>query len=220
MNRRVIPIDGGFFNDGYWYVLGSTSLGGSHLTAEEIGKKLQSDQDEIFKDLLGQGICLPLYFPGDCALDQAIVIVGDLTAQEEAEWIGKITSYLEIPCGEFMIMGGGLEEDFEVALTHFESPDPHYQFFQKIRVEPGCYKVEIYAYVPSMTFHFDWEDEIGEERELQFIENWWQQTRAGQPYPSWLIEAQEKTYINQEDADLVDYLIRLVPTDEAIAIPP
>ncbi len=105
--------------------------------------------------LLRDGICLPLYFPGDCALDDAIVVIGDLTEQEEAEWIGRLCAKLEIPCGEFLVMGGGLEEDFEVALTQFETTD---SFFQKFRLEPGAYRVEVYAYLSSMTVNFAWEE--------------------------------------------------------------
>ena len=74
MSRRIIPLKEDFFNDGYWYVLSSTSLGGSNLSPAQIAGHLQSGDGALMNQLLRDGICLPLYFPGDCALDDAIVI--------------------------------------------------------------------------------------------------------------------------------------------------
>src|SRR5947209_5680331 len=141
-SRRLLSLREGFFNDGHWYVLSSTSLGGSGLTADQISGQLQTADPAVIQRLLRDGTCLPLFFDGDCALDGVQIVVGDLTSQEEAEWIGRIRSKLNIPCGEFMILGGALDEDFETAMEHFEAPDPHYVNFSKFRVEPGQYLVE------------------------------------------------------------------------------
>src|SRR5262249_60048154 len=83
------------------------------------------------------GICLPFYIDGDCAMDSGSLVFGNLTVQEEAEWIGRNRSKLKVSCGEFMILGGAIAEDFETALEHFEAPDPHFVNFSKFRVAPG-----------------------------------------------------------------------------------
>ena len=67
MSRKVIPLKESFFNDGYWYVLSSTSLGGSNLSPAQIADYLQSGDEATMNQLLRDGIFLPLYFPGDCA---------------------------------------------------------------------------------------------------------------------------------------------------------
>ena len=103
--RRGIPIRDAFFCDGAWYVLSSSSLGGSDLTDAGIGAMFQSEDSGVFTKLLANGVCLPLHFPGDCALDPAVIIEGDLDEEEERGWIGRLRSKIEIPRGEFMIMG-------------------------------------------------------------------------------------------------------------------
>lgn len=212
--QRKIYSLGNFFNDGYWYVLSSTSLGGSYMSADEIADKLEVENAAHKHQLLQDGVCLPLYFPGDCALDQALILVGDLSEQEEAEWIGRLRGKLEIPCGEFMIVGGGMAEDFEEALDHFQAPNPHAVHFVKVKVEPGTYLVEVYAFVSSMTVNVAW-DEMDDDAE--HIVDWWQRTRPGQEPPAWLQEYQEEGYVEAEQG-LVEYIIRLVPTTEDIPL--
>lgn len=219
--RRVMFLREGFFNDGPWYVLTSTSLGGSGLSAEEISERLQSGDGPAIQQLLRDGVCLPLFFDGDCALDHAVVVLGDLTPQEEAEWIGRIRSRLEIPCGEFMVLGGALEEDFETAMEHFEAPDPHFVNFSKFRVPPGTYLVELYAFVTSMTVNVAW-DGMGimhqQKRSKDELARWWQTTRPGQPYPAWL-DGLLKTDDPGYDLGLLDYLIRLRPSTGEVPLP-
>ena len=154
--RNVTPLNEAFFNDGHWYVLSSSSLGGSGLSIDEICQTMQSQDPDIMNKTLSDGICFPVYFPGDCALDQAVIIQGDLSEKEEREWIARLSSKINIPCGEFMIMGGAMEEDFDVALENFTPPDPHFQFFQKLKLEPGEYRIDLYAFLGSMTVNFAW----------------------------------------------------------------
>src|ERR1041384_6382190 len=124
MQRRVLNLREGFFNDGHSYMLTSTSLGGSGLSPAEIAGRLQGNAQDV-QQILRDGICIPLYFDGDCALDDAVIVIGDLTPQEDAEWIGRIRAWLNIPCGEFLFLGGGIEEDFESAIENSEA-DPSF----------------------------------------------------------------------------------------------
>ncbi len=215
-NRQVLPLNDAFFNDGYWYVLSSTSLGGSQLSPAQIAEKLENPDPARLRPLLRAGVCLPLFFPGDCALDDAVVVVGDLTEQEEAEWIGRIQATLNIPCGEFLVMGGGLAEDFEVALSQFEAPDPHFVFFQKFKLEPGTYLVEVYAFLGSMTVNIAWGD-LEDGFNSKALTDWWRRTRPGQDYPQWLTTYLEDDYIDSSEFGLLEYLIRLTSISEAEA---
>lgn len=215
--RQLIPIKEEFFNDGYWYVLSSSSLGGSGLTATEIADKLQSQNEAVIKELLDKGVCLPLVFPGDCALDNVAIVIGDLTEEEKDEWIGRIQSKLEIPCGEFMVMGGGMEEHFEDALTNPEAPNPHFTFFQKFKVEPGTYLVEVYAFLSSITVNFHW-DEMQERGES--VEEWCKLHHVTkEDYPEWMHFFAEEDYVDSEELDLQEYIIRLVPLTDEVPLP-
>jgi hypothetical protein len=150
------------------------------------------------------------------------VVVGDLTPQEDAEWLGRIRSKLKIPCGEFLILGGALEEDIATAISNFEAPDPHFINFSKFRVDQGTYLVELYAFVTSMTMNVGW-DGMGimaaAEQSKESLVEWWETTRPGQHYPRWL-----RSWLVDEDGGddlgLVDYLIRLSPWNVEIPLPP
>ena len=248
MSRTVIPIDEAFFNDGYWYVLSSTSLGGGQYTAKEVADILQvplgsdagghSDADGAIaqlQSLLGRGVCLPLYFPADCSLDDSVVVLGDLSDREEAEWLGRLQGKLEIPCGEFVVMGGSLEEDLEVMTKHFTAPNPHFQFFQKIKVAPGTYLVEVYAFLGSTTVNELIDCELIKPKHLtaaeqalvnEPLDQWWNRTRPQEPHPPWLVNYLEEGYVDCEqddgdgDGDLVEYIIRLTPAQGEIPVPP
>jgi hypothetical protein len=200
--RTVLPIHNGFFNDGHWHVLSSTSLGGSGLSAAEMDSRLWSQNPKGMNDLLQRGICLPLYIDCDCALDNVVFVLGDLTEQEEAEWLGRIQKRLEIPCGEFMLVGGGLEEDFDVALQHFEPPNC--EPFYKIKLKPGSYLVEVYAFLGSCPVNKAFREWLNTDPRDQ---------------PQWLSFFQEDGYVENEDIELLEHIIRLVPTDADTPIP-
>jgi hypothetical protein len=207
VDRQVIPVEDAFFNDGHWYVLTSTSLGGSGLTAKQLADQLQADQPEVMLNLADAGICLPIFFDGDCALDSAVIIVGELSSQESSEWFARIQAHLAIPCGEFMIMGGGLEEDFDVALNHEIAPDPHFVFFQKIKLPPGQYLLEIYAFLNSMSGAIIWERFADASKA---IARWQEENLA---FPEWLSDFLRDSYVDNSKFDLQDYIIRLKPLD-------
>lgn len=207
--RQVIPLKQAFFNDGYWYFLSSSSLGKTPLSPEQIEGRLQSEQPEAIQELLDRGVCLPLYFDGDCALDKAVVILGELSPAEEAQWIGRLSSWLHMPCGEFMLMGGGLAESIAEASRHFEPPDPHFSYFQKFKVPPGDYQIDVYAFIGSLTVNEHW-------RELQQDEDlraWWQRSYPQTEAADWIQELEQHDYVD-EDLKLLEYIIQLRPLKE------
>ncbi len=146
-----IPISPEFFCDGHYYVLTSSSLGESNYTPLELANILSEGNDTQIEELLRQGVCIPLYFDADCALDGVtLFVIGDLTEEESNQWIGKFVAKLNIPCGKLVILcGGGAEEMIAEAISG-NLPDPNYVVFQAIDIPPGDYQVEIYAYLQSM----------------------------------------------------------------------
>lgn len=214
--RRVIPIRDSFFWDGASYLLTSQSLGGSGMDPQTLEDELESGEPETVRSLIEQGVCLPISFPGDCALDDAVIVVGDLDEQEESEWLARLSSKLAIPCGEFLIMGGAIADDIEVARAHAAAPDPEFVLFQKVTVDPGTYLVEVYAFLSSMTVGMLW------EREAQPQENprdWWQRTRSGEPVPDWIPFYEKEEFVDSEEFGFLDYLIRLSPLSGEVAVP-
>lgn len=194
--RQSIPISPKFFCDGHYYVLTSASLGGSDLSPEALSDILgRADESEI-TDLLRRGICIPLCFDGDCALDRTtIFVLGDLTEQEEHDWIARLSWKLNIPCGKFILLcGGGDAEELADAISG-NPPQPNYQIFQAIDVPPAEYLVEIYAYFSSMTVQLSLEeyDENWNLQKDEVLRQWYQTHRPG-------------------TAD-VGYIIRIVPLE-------
>lgn len=211
-SRRCIPLSQRFFCDGPYYVITSSSLGGSTLTPETIADSLASGDPARITPLLEDGICLPLSFQGDCAFDGAIVVIGDLTEQEEREWIGRIATQLKIPCGKLLILcGGGAAEDFEGAIEG-SGIQGYDDYFEAIEIPPGDYLLEVYAYVSSMTVDFY----FGEDDPL---EEWFHRTRPGLALPKWLECFKTQGFIGSLSDELMTYLVRLAPLETALPLP-
>jgi hypothetical protein len=148
-----IPIDPELFCDGSTYVLTSESLGRSGLTPAELSAILfgESSGDVTVEDLLRDGVCLPLLFEGDCALDQETTfVVGDLGEQEQRDWIARLAWKLNVPCGKLLLVGGCAAEDLERACSG-KRPKKRSVLHQRIEIPPGEYLVEVYAYLESIT---------------------------------------------------------------------
>jgi hypothetical protein len=154
-----VPIDKEFFCDGHYYVLTSSSLGGSGLSAEEVADVLGEGAPDRMNDLLQRGVCLPLFYDGDCAMDgDTVFIVGALDSEHERAWIGRLRSRLEIPCGRLVLLAGGGDPDGLARALSGKPPDPDYVVHQTIEVPPGTYDVDIMAYANSMTVAVHEED--------------------------------------------------------------
>lgn len=202
--RTVIPLRKGYFCDGPYYVITSSSLGGTGLTPDDVASELREADEAKTAKLMKLGVCVPIFFPGDCAFDNAIVVIGDLTEQEQSEWIGHISSKLSIPCGKLVVLCGGGEEDFLEAAISGKGYNGYKDYFQIIEVPPGEYLVEVYAYVSSMTvdFYFD---------EGEPLDEWFRKTRPGMDLPKWLQTFKSEGYIGGLGNKLVSYILRLSP---------
>lgn len=185
-----IPISPNFFCDGGGYLLTSSSLGGSNLTPNQISDIVLNGTAQDIAPLLSQGVCMPLLFEGDCALDRGtLFVVGDLTPQQEAEWQAKLTWKLDIPCGKLILLCSCMAEDLAHAISG-EPPEEHYEIFQVIDVPPDSYLVEIYAYSPSLTVLM---------------------TLSDQEYEDYTSTMPEQDYEDDGNLTLVRYIVRLSP---------
>jgi hypothetical protein len=179
-NPRV-SIEKEFFCDGHCYVLTSQSLGGSGVTPAELSEILFEGDDEKTAELLKKGVCLPVCFDGDCALDgNTVFVLGDLSEQEERDWIARLAWKLNVPCGKMILCCGCSDDDLEHAVSG-APPDEHYVFFQTIEVPPAEYLVEIYAYFSSQTVQVSLTkyDESGRYYEDAAQEAWYRENRPG-----------------------------------------
>ena len=180
--RKSIPIAKEFFCDGHYYVLTSASLGGSDLTPEALSDSLGSAEASEMEELLRRGVCIPLFFNGDCALDSnTLFVLGDLTEQEEHDWIGRLAWKLNIPCGKLVLLCGGGDPDELAEAISGNPPQEHYEIFQTIDVPPAEYLVEIYAYLSSMTVQLSLEeyDANWNLKENEALKQWYQTHRPG-----------------------------------------
>ncbi len=188
--RKTIPISEEFFCDGHYYVLTSASLGGSGLQPEVLSDILGRADEQEIEDLLRRGICIPLCFDGDCALDRnTLFVLGELTEQEEHDWIARFAWKLNISCGKLVLLcGGGDAEELAYAISG-NPPKPHYQIFRVIDVPPAEYLVEIYAYLSSMTVQLSLEeyDENWNLKEDEVLRQWYQINRPGNADISYII---------------------------------
>lgn len=189
---RRIPIERDYFCDGHCQMFISSSFGGSNLKPYELSDILFNDKQKA-NELIREGICFPVCFDGDCALDGVTVFVlGDLTEEEERDWIARIRWKLKVPCGNLALVCGFSEEELE-RVHDLKPPEENYNIYQFIDVPPAEYLVEVYAYLTSMTVQVSLleEDSEGYVRENEKLAEWYRKNRPG-------IEG-------------VDYIIRLKP---------
>ncbi|MEZ0375013.1 MAG: hypothetical protein ACAI44_38355 [Candidatus Sericytochromatia bacterium] len=211
INRKVVPVPESFFCDGPYDLITTTSLGGSDLNPAQLVNCLQSDDPAQIRELLGRGIALPLFFPGDCALDRAMFVVGELTEQESTEWIGRISARLEVPYGKVVLIAGGGDLAGVTAALSEQEPGGSGELCFQLEVPPGSYVIEILAYIGSMNVDFYFEDH-------PLPQNWFE--LSGDERPFWIEHFQHKGMLGDLDGtELVGYLIHLDPLVEAPPLP-
>jgi hypothetical protein len=169
LSSQRIPISRHFFCDGHGYVLTSASLGGSDLNPSQFSDLVLDGSADDIAPLLEQGICLPILFESDCALDQkTLFVIGQLMPQEEQDWCARLTWKLNIPCGKLILLCSCVAEDVAHAISG-EPPQENFMIFQVIDVPPDFYEVNIYAYPGSPTFLETLDDDEYERYEAEML---------------------------------------------------
>ncbi|MBJ7900841.1 MAG: hypothetical protein GC158_13210 [Cyanobacteria bacterium RI_101] len=134
-----------FFCDGHGYLIFSSSLAGA--TVEEFCKAHYEGNTRDRKALVRRGVYLPLLFDGDCMLDDALIVVGDLLPEEASQAIPVLTWKLNIPCGHLIISAECGEEEY-IRRAVQNKREEHYQVFEWVDVSTGDYRVDLYATPP------------------------------------------------------------------------
>jgi hypothetical protein len=161
--NKTVPLDENFFCDGAYYVLTSHSLGGSGIEPGALADTLGSATAASMNALLRKGVCLPLAFNGDCAMDGGtLFVVGELDAKHESAWIGRLTAKLSVPCGKLVLLCGGGDAEGLARAVSGKPADEDYCIYQTIEVPPGDYRVDLLAYLESDTV-LSMDEDVDEE---------------------------------------------------------
>jgi hypothetical protein len=187
------------------------SLGG--LTPEELGQAWEGQGPKKVRQLVEEGAMMPMSLYQD---DGYLVrfVVGDLTAQEEAEWTARVRWKLNVPCGEVLV-SGILSCDFEDEFAEIAPAEDNGSYWAGAYVEvpPGEYLAEVYSYPPgdlsgawgaiTNPRTFGRRPGLTPEKEADYF----RRTRPGQEPPDWLTEDFYETYY-------VNFVVRLTPLAE------
>ncbi|PZO41760.1 MAG: hypothetical protein DCF19_09415, partial [Pseudanabaena frigida] len=166
----------------------------SLLITTEISTILGEGNESQIKELLRQGVCIPLFFEADCELDgNTLFVVGDLSEEEANAWVGKLVGKLNIPCGKLVLLCGGGDPDGFAHAMSGNLPDPNCEFFQIIEVPSGEYQVEIFAYLTSSIA----QNYLEEQKEN--IQEWFRNNCSG--------------------TESIGYIIHLIPLESEPTLP-
>lgn len=154
-------------------------------------------------------------------------VLGDLSPDEQASWVGRVTARVSAPCGRIVVVGGGSRSAGNAG--------PHHS----LEVSPGDYLLEILTF-PSTGGNGLACLEVANPSES--VGAYFRRTRPEQPIPDWLAwhcfadpdldpghaadwgEAEAARYdaleAGLDERPLVDFLVRLIPLAGEAAVPP
>jgi hypothetical protein len=192
------------YNEATGFTIHSGSMNGN--TREELDEDLcQSVRD---------GLVIPIELVQDNSLVVRVLVNEDLTPEEDEEWVGKIVSKLQVPCGK-LVVEGGFDPDTE-------DDD---EFTASMQIPPGDYRVEVYALFYGINGDYCCgAEEIGEP-----LGTWFRRTRPGVEVPDVLKaifgdepeldpghEDEWEETDGEMESDQVDFIIRLTPLVEEL----
>ena len=71
------------------------------------------------------------------------------------------------------------------------------------------------AYYNAFIHHENWED-----KDVAEFEKWWDESRPGIERAEWIEFFADEEYVDGEDLELQEYLIRITPLKEEVPLPP
>ena len=183
------------------------------ISPQKLAEIWEGDSDETVRDLVLRGAMLPLSLYQDDGYSVRFVL-GDLTAEEEAEWVARAVGKLDAACGEVLV-SGILTPDFDREFQEIvpAEPDGSYWAGAYVSVPPGQYRVEVYSYPPG-DLSSGWgmitnARSFGKHPALkpEKAPDYFKRTRPGEQPPPWIND-------EPEDGPLyVDFIVRLAPLD-------
>lgn len=144
------------------------------------------------------------------------VVVGDLTAQEQAEWIAHTWGRLHLTDGGLLVVNNyaWYADDYWAQKTYPDIPqageavraDDHLL----VQLEPGHYRFDLYSHYPDLTQALVNDrseiDESGKPKKKESLKAYFRRTRPGEPLPVWT-EQLSSSYVN--------FVLHLTPVTEA-----
>jgi len=162
MSRHDLDV----YNEATGFMIASAGLCGSDYSETESG-------DEDWLRAIEEGVFLPFELVQDDPFIIRVVLDEPLSAQEEAEWVGRTRHKLQIPDGRLVVIGGGPEylwgEDME-------------EYTRFLDVPPGTYLAEVYSYLQGVNGDYC----LGEVEPAEPIGSYFRRTRPSKPMPLWL----------------------------------
>lgn len=118
-----------------------------------------------------------LMLEGDDSFPCRVVVGGELTGQEDREWMAKVTWPLEITDGR-VIVAGGFDPD---VLQDFVDGDGAFEDgVHAFDVPNGKWLVDVYTHRPTISGRFldeGWTEKLG---------TWFRREHPGKPFPAWM----------------------------------
>lgn len=134
--------------------------------------------DKAWRKAVQGGLVLPIELVQDDPVVVRVIVDDDLTAAEEAEWVGRLDSKLVVPDGRLALCGGLdlLAEGLEGAAD----------FVQVLDVPPGTYRATLYAQLPGLNGEHLFGRAAGRRKEAEPLGAFFRRTRGKKKFPAWL----------------------------------
>ncbi|WP_165221202.1 hypothetical protein [Aquisphaera insulae] len=153
-------------NEATGFMISSRGLCGHDFSKIEGG-------DEAWLAATRDGVILPIELAQDEPFLIRVLVNEPLSAQEDAEWIGRSSHRLRIPDGKLEITGGGSE---------FLWDDDSDEYTQTLDIPPGDYLAELYTFLQGVNGIYTF-DQSGDPEPLGA---YFRRTRPRVPLPLWL----------------------------------
>ncbi|MBW4577249.1 MAG: hypothetical protein KME08_18415 [Aphanothece sp. CMT-3BRIN-NPC111] len=210
-------------NDGAAFALFSQNSGGVTSYYDCMNLLLEGSQQQVMQ-IVDEGLILPVGTYQDDGFSLRVV-VGELNAQEEAQWTARIGGKLCIPYGRLILCGG-----FDIELPESDLPVAQYagQYdICQVEVPAGDYQAFIYSYPPH-DLSGSWLKIIGPAQGKTYLgispvaeslATYFERTRPGEVPPSWIAYELGLLDYEQYSQDVttpgyINFVLQLIPRQQ------
>jgi hypothetical protein len=165
------------YNEATGFVITSQSLNGFKKKEFKGKKWLERIQD---------GTMLPVSIVQDDSMCFRVIVNGDLTEAEDAEWTDRLVYKLHVPDGKLVLSAGSavLEED-----------DDMEEYYRVVEIPPGSYQIELFTNFAGV--NGDWP--LGKAGiSYEEIPDYFKRTRPGEKMPEWMVDWLD---VDDDDSD-------------------